>query len=271
MNAKLVHEVYGTQSGQVCVTPEEEPPFALPDDEAELPEVSLSTLGLVELLLKDPARADALGREENRQAILIPRFLSIALASYVLFAIAMIVILNTAPAEAYPNRFLPVPAASWSNGSSLALLVAYNFGLVAATCICLPSFYFFALLAGVRLSMIQIVGQILRCKASSALVLVGILPIYFAIVLGMAVFQAPSTAMELCLYLGLVLPFIAGLEGVRAIYRGVMGMADTMPPERRCRRECFLRRLTLSWAAVYTAVSPVLIYRLWEFLAQQWA
>jgi hypothetical protein len=54
---------------------------------------------------------------------------------------------------------------------------------------------------------------------------------------------------------------------VRSIYRGVMGMAETLPADRRCRRECFLRRLTFSWAAVYTVVSPVLIYRVWEFLA----
>jgi hypothetical protein len=90
-------------------------------------------------------------------------------------------------------------------------------------------------------------------------------------VLGLVVFQAPVGAMEWCLYLGLVLPFVAGLEGVRSIYRGVMGMAETMPPERRCRRECFLRRLTLSWAAVYTAVSPVMIYRVWESLSSQFA
>ena len=92
-------------------------------------------------------------------------------------------------------------------------------------------------------------------------------PIYVAVVLGMIVFGAPANALEGCLYLGLALPFVAGLEGVRALYRGVLGMAETLPPERRCRRECFLRRLTLSWAAVYTAVAPVMIYRLWELFA----
>jgi hypothetical protein len=228
-----------------------------------------STLGLVELLLKNPVRADALNREENQQAVLIPRFLSIALASYVLFSVAMILILSSTSESARPHRFLPIPVVQWSNRSALGLLIAYNFGLVAATCICLPSFYFFALLAGVRMSMVQIVGQVLRCKASSAIVLVGILPIYVAVVLGMAVFHIAPGILELVLYVGLALPFIAGLEGVRSIYRGVMGMAETLPAERRCRRACFLRRLTLSWAAVYTAVSPVLIYRLWVFLAGQ--
>jgi hypothetical protein len=249
--------------------PPEEPLPVVAADEPAVASNAFSILGLVELLLKFPERADALNREEKRQATLIPRFLGIALASYGLFSVAMIVILNAAPGSAYPQYLFAVPRASLRDGSAVSLLLAYNFGLVAATGICLPSFYFFSLLAGVRMSMLQIVGQVVRCKASSAMVLVGILPIYVAIVLGLVVFQAPTRALELCLYLGLILPFLAGLEGVRAIYRGVMGMAETLPPERRCRRECFLRRLTLSWAAVYTAVSPLMIYRVWQFLANQ--
>ncbi len=113
----------------------------------------------------------------------------------------------------------------------------------------------------------QIVSQVMCSKATTAVVLVGILPIYVAVVLGMVVFEADAQLLETCLYLGLALPFVAGLAGVRALYRGVSAMAETMPPERRCRRACLFRRLTVSWAACYTAVSPVLIYRLWETLA----
>jgi hypothetical protein len=227
-----------------------------------------SVLGLVELILKNPTRVDSLiNHAPNRQPILIPRFLAISLASYLLFSIALAIILNTAAAEAYPHRFLRVPIIGWANSSTVGVVAAYNLGLVGATSICLPSFYFFGLLAGLRLTMLQIVAQVLRAKATSALVLVGILPIYVAVVLGMVVFEAPASVQEYCLYVGLVLPFLAGLEGVRSIYRGALGMAQTLPPERRCRRECLLRRLTLSWAAVYTAVSPLMVYRLWEFFA----
>ena len=271
MNATLIQDLYA----DVQSRPRNDSAIDLPEvlaveqplDGAPSEGTDRSTLGLVELILKSPNRADALSREENRQVVLIPRYLAIALASYLLFSIAMLIILNAASADAYPHRLLPVPRAGWTDASGLALIVAYNLGLVAATGICLPSFYFFGLLAGIRMSMLQIVGQVLRCKASSAIVLLGILPIYVAVVLGLAVFEAPTNALELCLYAGLVLPFVAGLAGVRALYNGVMGMAETLPPERRCRRACFLRRLTISWAACYTAVSPVLIYRLWEFLA----
>lgn len=269
MNVELIGGGY--RPAGVCASRHEDPcaeaALVLPVEEPVVVTNERSALGLVELLLKDPNRLDALGREEKGQAELIPRFLGIALASYTVFSIALLVILNAAPAGAYPHRLLAVPAARWENGSALSLLLAYNLGLVGATGICLPSFYFFSLLAGVRMSLLQLTSQIVRCKAASAMVLIGILPIYVAVVLGMIVFEASPRTLETWLYLGLALPFLAGLEGVRAIYRGVLGMAETLPPERRYRRECFLRRLTLSWAACYTAVSPVMIYRLWQFFA----
>jgi hypothetical protein len=230
-----------------------------------------SALDLVELILKNPDRVDQLNREEDRQAELMPRFLGIALVSYALFSLAMILLLNAAGTRAYPHQLVAAPPASLADGSALGLLLGYTIGMIATTGICLPSFYFFGLLAGVRMSMLQLTTQVLRCKASSAILLVGILPIYVAVVLGMIVCQVRPDTLESCLYLGLVLPFLAGLEGVRSLYRGVMGMAETLPPERRCRRECFLRRLTLSWAACYTVVAPVMIYRLWEFFSGQFA
>jgi hypothetical protein len=248
---------------------EKEIPVALPADEPVREVGELSTLGLVELLLKNPARLDAINRDEHRSAVLIPRFLCVALACYLLFAVSMILILSTASVAAYPRHLFPVKAPGWSTGSALGLAIAYNFGLVATTGICLPSFYFFALLAGVRLSMLQIVGQVLRCKATSAVFLVGILPIYVAVTLGFSVFKAPERWQELWFYAGLVLPFVAGLAGVHALYHSIERIAKTLPAERRYRRECFLRRLTVSWAACYTAVAPVMIYRLWESLAAQ--
>jgi hypothetical protein len=267
MNARLLAEYEGDVLVNGAAEPRtEEPAVVVAEPVIEVREDSV--LGLVELLLKEPDRVDRLNRDGSADPLpLMTRFLCIAQASYLLFGVAMIIILNAAPADALPHRWFPVPPARLADGSAAALVAAYCFGLVATTCICLPSFYFFALLAGVRLTFLQIAGQVVRCKANSAIVLLGILPIYVAVVLGLVVFKAPAATLELCLYAGLALPFVAGLEGVRAIYRGVMGMSETLPPERRCRRECFLRRLTLSWAACYTAVAPVMIYRLWEFLA----
>src|SRR5947209_8933725 len=45
-----------------------------------------TTLELIELLLKDPGKVDQLNREPARQAGLFPRFLIIALASYLVYS-----------------------------------------------------------------------------------------------------------------------------------------------------------------------------------------
>jgi hypothetical protein len=243
-------------------------PQVLPadDDPGRYPD-ELTLLGVVEATLKNQARLDAAARDESRQIELIPRLLGISLLSYSAFGLAMLLILNFVSDAAYPRIPLPIPDVRWSHGSGLGLVLAYDLGLIGATGICLPTFYFFSLLVGVRMSMLQIVGQVLRGKAVSALVLMGILPIYVAVVLGLAVFDSSPELLSVWLYVGLALPFVAGLQGVQAIYHGVTLMADTLPPERRCRREYFLRQLTVSWAVCYTAVSPVLIYRLWQILS----
>jgi hypothetical protein len=149
--------------------------------------------------------------------------------------------------------------------------MAYTLGLVMATGVCLPSFYFYSLLAGIRVSALQVVGQVMKGKAATSMMLLGVLPSYVAVVLGAIVFRFPHDWLRLALCLGLVLPFIAGLWGVRAIYLGFVRLADTMAPERRCQRECLLRRLTLACAGCYAAVSPVMIYTLWVYFADLFA
>jgi hypothetical protein len=252
MNAKLIEEIYNESDLQDVVAVEEPPIEA---DEH-------TVLGLTELLLKQPGRVDRLTRDEGRQPELIPRFLAISVASFGLFSLALVILLNSVDRAALPE-FL---RGRWSHaaGPAVSLWLAYTVGLVAATGVCLPSFYFQGLLAGVRLSALQVTSHVLKGKAATSIMLLGMLPIYFAVMLGLIVFGATAETLEQFLYLGLVLPFVAGLWGTLSIYRGVMVFADTLPPERRCRRACFLRRLVLAWAACYTAVTPVMIYTLWD-------
>lgn len=254
------------QLNRSSIKPKRDNPPPDPDDLVEVNE--RSTLGLVELILKRPARVDALARGEDHQGQLIPRFLAVALISYLLFALAMVLLLNAAPSGAWPTRWLEMPPAHWHDGTALGLVLAYTLGFTAATGVCLPSFYFYGLLAGVKMSMLQVTGQVMKGKAFSAIMLVGLLTIYVALMMGLIIFEVPNHLIEFWLYLGLALPFAAGLWGIGAIYRGVMGLADTLPPERRCRRTCFLRRLTLAWSACYAAVAPVMIYTLWDYFAR---
>jgi hypothetical protein len=228
-----------------------------------------TAVGLAELLLKNPERVDQLNRKAVHQRELFSRLLLIAEVGYLSFAFMMVLILNLAPAAAYPHSLmLRMPPTYWSDGTSLSLPLAYAIGLVLAACVCLPTFYFHSLLAGIRMTWLQIVSLVGKGMASSAIMLLGILPIYVAAVLGLVVLEAPTETLQWTLKVGLLLPFVAGLWGLRALYIGVMDMVDNPPLEWRCRRRCFFRRLVLAWTAVYTAVVPIMIYRLWEYFAE---
>lgn len=240
-------------------------------------------MGIVELILKDRPRLHRVIRDPRSHADVIPRFLAISLVGFAFYGVAMSVVLHSSGLwpkladvkewfsaahgplimfkAAEGNQFLP-----WWNGSAFKLIAAYAVGLVAATGICLPSLYFYSLLSGIRMSMIEVTVHALKSKATTAVALVGILPIYAAIAMGMVIFDAPRGLLEQTMLLGMILPFIAGLWGTTSLYVGFAGLCDRLPAAHRERRECFLRRLVLSWAACYTAIMPVMIYTLWESL-----
>jgi hypothetical protein len=106
--------------------------------------------------------------------------------------------------------------------------------------------------------------------AATSLMLMGILPIYVAVVLGAIVFRLDLEVIQRAVWLGLLLPFVAGGWGLYSIYQGFLSLADTIDPGRFCNRMCFLRRLTFSCTACYAAVSPVMIYTLWNHLIVAW-
>ncbi len=239
-------------------TPVTEPWTAGSPDEAR----EVKTTELVELMLKDQRRLDGLIREESRAPDLIPRLLAIALVGFTIFGIAATLILNLA--DSLPSW---APRARWSDGTWANLTLAYVLGMVAATGVCLPSFYFYGLLAGVKLSMLQSVAHAVKCLAVTAVVLVGALPIYVAFSLGMIVFSVEAELLRSTIALGLALPFVAGLWGVRTLFLGFADLAETLPACRKAERACFLRRLTVAWAACYTAVTPVMIIWLWTRLS----
>jgi hypothetical protein len=158
--------------------------------------------------------------------------------------------------------------APWINGEALFFTGAYAFGLVAASGVCLPSLYFYGLLAGVRMSMLDVVVHAVKSKAVAAVALVGILPIYVALALGVVIFGGGPGLADFTMVLGLLLPFIAGVWVTVSHYQVFAQLCDTMQPERARRRACFLRRLVLSWSACYSAVMPVMIYSLWEVFSR---
>src|SRR5260370_10758111 len=104
----------------------------------------------------------------------------------------MLLILTIAPAKAYPHSlWLRMPSANWSDGTALSLPLAYTIGIVLAACVCLPSFYFYSLLAGLRMTWLQIVSLGAESTPANAILLLGIFPIYLAPVMGPILFDAP--------------------------------------------------------------------------------
>lgn len=260
-------------------------PSALPDP---IDPRQLTTLTLVELVLKDRPQLYRALRVPAATPVLLPRLLAISLTGFVLFGVAMSLVftatghwptLTALPTWLETPRstllaFTPINIAGWGkigpwiNGEAIALVAAYAFGLVAASAVCLPSLYFYCLLAGVRMTMLEVVVHTLKSKAVAAVALVGILPIYVAMAMGVVIFGGGPYVLAATMWLGLILPFIAGLWGTAALYQGFAPLCDTMPADRAARRECFLRRLVLSWSACYTAVVPVMIYTIWETLSR---
>lgn len=240
-------------------------------------------LEIVESILKDRPRLERIIGDPSLSAELIPRFLAVSLIGFTLFGVALAILVEAIGlrVELAPVRealegtralILFEPAAGRDpigiSLRGLKLIGAYDVGLVAAAGVCLPSLYFYALLAGVPLSMVRVAVHTLKGMATTSVALVGILPIYMALGLGVAVFGLPRMVGESAVWLGLALPFLAGLSGMMSLYAGFTALAEGIPAERRCARACLLRRLIVSWSVCYAAVTPVMIYTLWEYFAR---
>ena len=237
--------------------------------EVARPSSQPTTLELVELLLKQPAAVDRLNRDADVQRHIFPRLLFIAQASYVVYTLVLVLLLHLAPGGIHEHGlWFDFPSAALGDGSALGLVAAYSMGILLAACVCLPSFYFYSLLAGVRLSWMQITSVIGKGTACTAVLLLGVLPIYVAVVLGFIVLDASTSTLRIALQFGLVLPFAVGPWGLCNMYQGIMDLGGALPAEWQCRRRCFFRRLIIAWTAVYSAVLPVMIYRLWQVFAE---
>jgi hypothetical protein len=244
-------------------------------------------LDLVEMILKDRPRLERVIRDPSLAGELVPRFLAISLLGFTLFGVALALVMHSIgvqPAlasiadilEGRQATLIRFDTPGHAAGVELLkraiaaghLVAAYDLGLIAAAGVCLPSLYFYGLLAGVPMSMARVTVHTVKAMSMTSVALVGILPIYMAFSLGAAIFHAPRIYADSILWLGLILPFAAGLFGARSLYEGFTGLADVLPKERRYKRTCFLRRLVASWSVCYTAVTPVMIYTLWEYFTR---
>ena len=278
-----------TRSGQSGDQPDELSPMAANSvTEPEFVETTVpSAMQLIEMILKDRSRLERIIHSSSMAAELVPRLLTVALAAFTLFGVALAIVfaalgrdVQLHPIAHRLSRqvenlvdFQQTDAhgpAGWISTTvkSVKMISAYDLGLIASAGICLPSLYFYGLLAGIKLSMTRVVVQTLKGMATTAVALVGILPIYMAFALAAAVFNFFPDLVNAVLWMGMILPFVAGLFGVASLSAGFSELAERMSATFRCGRACLLRRLVVSWAACYTAVTPVMIYTLWEYFGR---
>ena len=255
--------------------------YAAPAISAATGETQFGIAPIIEMILKDRRRLDRFAQLTERKAELASRLLAIALVSFALYGLAMS--LTFFAAREWPRLAVPVEWLSGLDprfvtfdtvgqeksqlvGRAARLVIAYSFGLIAASGICLPSLYFYGLLSGLRMTTSDVVVHSLKGTAVAAVALIGILPIYLALALGAIVLPVSQQFMASILLLGLCLPFIGGLWGTRSLFVGFIDLCHTMPPEFQEQRACFLRRLILSWCGCYLAIAPLMIVTVWRSL-----
>ena len=214
------------------------------------PDRTSSGLAIVELVLKDRPALNRLIRQTEVQAGMIPRFLALELVAFTLFGLTVAFVMSVAgywPKLMEVPAFLEqdgeplvafesvTPASVWLTGKVPAMVAAYDLGLIATIGICLPSLYFYGLLAGVKMTFRDVVVHALKSQVVMSVVLIGILPAYVALGLATHIFQTPAQFSYLVLLLGMLLPFVAGLAGTYSLYTGFLELADTLPAERQLR------------------------------------
>ncbi len=176
------------------------------------------TTELVELMLKDRRRLDALIREDSHAPELIPRLLAVALHG-------IHDLRNRRHADPEPGAALPRVGASGAMvrrhlgkpDPGLRAGPGRGHGRLPAELLLLRA-------ARRRQAVDAPVGRARgEVPRSHAVVLVGAVPIYVAVSLGMIVFSAPAEWLRLTITLGLAMPFVAGLWGVRTLFLGFSG------------------------------------------------
>jgi len=259
-------------------------------DEQQSPLTAVTTpslLELLELILKDRPRLERIVHDPSLSAELIPRLLAAALIGFTLFGATLAIIITAVGVQVHLgavadvlNGTAPrlvefthttcggVPDWPASVAAAGKLIAAYDFGLIAAAGVCLPSLYFYGLLAGIPLSLVRVTVHTLKGMATTAVALVGVLPVYMAWALGVSVFHLPQEFVDAVLWLGLVLPFLTGLFGVRSLYNGFAALASRLPAGCRGERACLLRRLVVSWSFFYNETATIKIYTLWEYFSR---
>ena len=221
---------------------------------------------LVDHLLRDPVALDRRFAEAAGVSVELPRLVGLTVAAFAAYAAAQGLIVTRAGAEVFPAALWRMDA--WRAGACLFL--AYSGGMFGAQVAGLPSAWFYALLAGLRTPANRIVAEAMRAQATSAMVLLGLLPLYLAAGLGLSLATGEDVGSAFLrnaffVPVGYGLPFLAGLSGTFALYRAFQRMVVTgARPESP--RTATPGRLVLAWSVLFTGMAPLGVWRILDTL-----
>ena len=219
---------------------------------------------LLDLLLRDKESTDRLCADRDQAAALLPRLLAIGAASVAAWALVHGGLLLASQQAILPAALADAPP--W--WTPIVLFVALEGGLLGAQLAGMPSFTFYALLAGIETHGWRIAVESMRARATAAIMLLGLLPVYLAVGLGL-VLVFPDAAWEGRALHGLVLgvggtalPFIAGLAAPGSLLRAFHRMLSEGLPTGQTRRRPMPLLLVLAWSTLFTALAPLGAWRI---------
>lgn len=217
-------------------------------------------------LLDDGASLDEVLLDEESREKALGRMLAVAIAGLMLFGLAV--------------GFTAEVAGIGKGTQSIWIPVSFTGGFLTAIAVGLPSFYFYTQLAGVDASFRLVTAQAVRVQARTSVLLMGALPFYAAVALAsitdlrlidvfmtdflfMSIFDDPS---EACIGIGIAIPYVVGLFGLRSVYKSFGRMLDVLPVTHTRRGDVLIRMLLL-WGVLAMTVAPVAMYRIAEWLS----
>jgi hypothetical protein len=242
---------------------EDEPIRALPAEPEEIPRSLYSTWGVFDLLLKAPERMGPYLRLPELQAGLNFHFAVIAFLGLGAHALVLAGVILSQPGS--------LPAWLHPDGTKLAwwrltlgFLAAFPLGVLLATLLVLPAYWYLARLSRMRMSFQETLCHSLKGKATSSILLLGLLPIYGVLVACVILARLGDASVQLLFYLGLLLPFLCGLRGAGAIAEGFTTVADTTSGLSRASRAALPSSLMVAWALLFTVVTPVVLIKAFQ-------
>lgn len=198
--------------------------------------------GLVHLLLHDRDAMDLTMADPPAATAALPGMIFTSILGYAAFGAAH----GYALTLLHPGQY---PSLPYTIGG---VTLAYGGAFFGAKFASLPSAYFYALLAGVRTHSLRLTVEAMRAQATQGVVLLGLVPVYFAAVLGIALAN-PDAGVPVEV-IGWCLPFVAGFWGVGQLYRALARLVKKGPDGARSAMPSLL---VLAWTALVALLAPM--------------